>query len=97
MIAEQRDDVDNNNNNDNDNGYFLMASSPESTFHRKEATNKIGVIIELGKINRLKALCMMQNTIWNIQTICAKTMTKHENKKHLQRSVAKKHYVNKQH
>ena len=32
--------------------------------------NNNGVNIELGKTNRLKALCMMQINTWNKQTMC---------------------------
>ena len=32
--------------------------------------NNNGENIELGKTNRLKALCMMQINIWNKQTMC---------------------------
>ena len=32
--------------------------------------NNNGVNIDLGKTNRLKALCMMQINIWNKQTMC---------------------------
>ena len=32
--------------------------------------NNNGVNMELGKTNRLKALCMMQINTWNKQTMC---------------------------
>ena len=32
--------------------------------------NNNGVNIELGKTNRLKALCLMQINAWNKQTMC---------------------------
>ena len=45
--------------------------------------------MELRKTDRFKALCMMQNNAWNKQTMCQQTMTKHQNKEHLQRSMLK--------
>ena len=46
--------------------------------------------IELGITNKLKALCMMQLKKMK------ETNTKHENKKHLQKSMAKKEALCKQ-
>ena len=37
---------------------------------KNKENNKNGVSIELGKTNRLKALCMMQINTWNKQTMC---------------------------
>ena len=50
------------NNNNNNNGYLkvLFHRRAHSHFNKK---NSNGVNIELGKTNRLKALCMMQINI----------------------------------
>ena len=53
---------------------------------------------KIRKTNRLKALCMMQNKIWNKQAMCQQPKAKHKNKKNLKKSMMKnKHHINKQH
>ena len=37
---------------------------------KQQQQNNNGMNIELGKTNRLKALCMMQINTWNKQTMC---------------------------
>ena len=54
---------------------------------------KNGVKIELGNINRLKALCMMQDHTWNKQTMCQQTKTKHEKKAFVKISSKKKRCI----
>ena len=54
-------------------------------FFQRAHSPFIKMNIELGKANRLKALCMKQNNTWNKQTMCQQTKTKH-----LQKSMAKK-------
>ena len=60
-------------------------------FSREHIEN--GVDIELGKTDRLKALCMMENHTLNKQTMCQQTKTKHGDKKHLHKSVEKKRSI----
>ena len=64
--------------------FLRRAHSPFIKNLKKKQNNNTDVNIKLGKTNRLKALCMMQ-----IKKM-KKTKTKHENKKHLHKSMTKK-------
>ena len=55
---------------------------------------KNGVNIQLGKTSGLKALRMMENHTWNKQTVSI-NQDKAWNKKHLQKSIAKKKKITK--
>ena len=50
-----------NNNNNNNNGKFECYFTREHIALSLKKNKKNGVNIELGKTNRLKALCMMQD------------------------------------
>ena len=54
--------------NNNNNGYFQVLFLRRA--HNPFINKNNGVNIELGRTNRFKALCMMQNNTSNKQTMC---------------------------